>query len=392
MCTSPFRFFTLLPTNSDPLPYTAMADSSNTGRNFLLIGALLGIGAAAAGVYINSSSPVYPIDTSVSSSKKPAALTEEARRLTENALTVRTLADVAPQGAVVPRLAAKDGAEPRYTPLFFAPKLWLIASGVKGDVRDLLDPKSQSLHQDVPNTEFFKYGLDASLGDADALDQDHDGDGFTTGEEFAAGTNPADKASMPPFAGENGVKMVATERKADSYSLALDSMFPYTGEVNISIFEGKGASRNPMRLDQAKTLQEGSTFGLGKDAAPGPMNKDRFKVVSTKGEENGSKFIEIEDTYAKVPSQRVFKLRPGSKDDQMHAIDDVVVNFRMTAGPDKDKTLKTPVQLGETFEVPGFPGVTCTVVKATSRDVRVMIGESEFRIPFEKKSANKETK
>lgn len=369
-----------------------MADSSNTGRNFLLVGALLGIGAAAAGAYIQSSQKVAEIDTNMRSGKAPS-LVQEAEQLKTDALAARLIADVAPQDARVPRHDAKSGYVPRYTPIFFAPKLWQVPGRDKSEVVDLLNPKSPDLYDAVPNSEFFKYGLEHLIGEPDALEQDQDGDGFTNGEEFAAGTNPADSTSMPPFAGNDSVKMIVTSRKAETHTLSLSSMFPFTGEIDISVFRGKGSSRDPMRVDQAKGLSEGAVFGLNQaEAKPGSFAKDRFKIVSTKGEDATSKFIEVEDTYSKVPEQRVFKLRPGSKDDQMHAVDDITVTFRMTAGAEKDKELKAPVQLGETFEVPGFPGVTCTLVKATAKDVRVKVGENEFRVQNEKKTTNKDAK
>lgn len=370
-----------------------MADSSNTGRNFLIIGALLGIGAAFAGAYIQSSQDIPEIPLNVGSGKTPS-LTQEAEQLKKDALTVRTVADSAPQDAVVPRLGAKGGSVPRYTPLFFAPKLWQIPGVDRSDVRDLLNPKSESLYSGIPNTEFFKYGMESILGDVDALEQDQDGDGFTNGEEFAAGTNPADSTSMPPFAGQNGVKMVYTSRKAEAHTLALSSMFQYDANaMDISIFRGKGSSRETQRIDQAKELKEGSTFGLNQaESKPGAFAKDRFKIVSANGSDDLGKFIEVEDTYAKAPEQRVFKLRPGGKDNQMHAVDDIVVTFRMTAGAGKDKELKAPIQLGESFEVPGFPGVTCTLVKATPKDIRVKVGDNEYRVANDKNTANKETK
>lgn len=364
-----------------------MADSSNTGSKFLIVGAVLGIGAAAAGYFATQSCNPEPINTRMSGGKLPD-LTQKAEALKTDALAERALVDVAPQDAVVPNLAAEGGSVPRYTPLFFAPKLWHVTSDGKSEVRDLLNPKSESVYASVPNEVFFKYGLEHLIGAVDALEQDEDGDGFTNGEELAAGTHPADRKHFPGFADGAEVKMVAVARKASSYTLSLGSMFPHTGEIDISVFRGKGASRETTRMDQARGLQEGAVFGLNRaEAKPGAFANDRFKILSTKGEDAAGKFIEVEDSFSKVSAQRVFKLHAGSKDEQMHAVDDITVTFRMTAGAEKDKELPAPVQLGETFQVPGFPGVSCTLVKATPKDIRVMVGDKEFKVLFEKKSA-----
>ena len=48
----------------------------------------------------------------------------------------------------------------------------------------------------LPDDWEKKYGLDTAQNDADA---DKDGDGFTNAEEFAAGTDPADKNSHPDY-------------------------------------------------------------------------------------------------------------------------------------------------------------------------------------------------
>ena len=48
----------------------------------------------------------------------------------------------------------------------------------------------------LPDDWEKKYGLDVAQNDADA---DKDGDGFTNAEEFAAGTDPADKLSHPDY-------------------------------------------------------------------------------------------------------------------------------------------------------------------------------------------------
>ena len=361
-----------------------MADSSNTARNFLLTGVLLGVGAAAAGAYIMTSEEIPNIDPRVEGSGKTAALTQEAAQLKEQALAPRQMADVAPQGAEVPRIAAENGSVPRYTPLFFAPKLWHISEGPAAGVRDLMHSKSPNLHADVPNTEFFKYGLEEIIGNPNALDLDSDGDGFTNREEFAAATNPNDSRSMPPFVATDGsgVKMVWARVNIDRHSLVLGSSYPYTGDIDISVHDWVNGAMRPVRSSQLKGLKEGDTFGFG-EADSGALSKTRFKIVGLGEDAAKGKYIDIEDSYTKVEANKRFKLFPGVKPDSRGDISDVAVLFRMSAGSSKDQTLPA-VQLGETFAVPGFDGVTCTLSKATPKSVDIRIEGVEKPIKVEK--------
>ena len=57
--------------------------------------------------------------------------------------------------------------------------------------------KNTQVHPPVPNEWFEKYNL--PIQDADALDQDPDGDGFTNLDEWQGGTNPIDKDSHPDY-------------------------------------------------------------------------------------------------------------------------------------------------------------------------------------------------
>ena len=357
----------------------------------MLIGALLGVGAAAAGAYIMSSENIADINTRVEGGGKTAALTQQAVQLKENALTLRHITDVAPKDAVVPRIAAKDGSEPRFTPLFFAPQLWHVSEGPATGVRDLLHPKAPKLYASVPNTEFFKYGLESLLGLPNALELDSDGDGFSNGEEFAAGTNPNDKKSMPSFASEDSVKMVFSRFAEEKHSLVLGSSYPFTGEIDISIHDWANNAMKPTRTSQRKGLKVGDTFGFGEADAPGPDSKNRFKVVA-EGADGDKKYIEIEDSYTKVDSAKSFKIFPGTKEGVRGDVSDVTVQLRLTAGPQKsdepikDADGKAPrkFQLGETFDVPGFAGVTCTIVKAGKNAVSVKVDGKEPAITVKK--------
>jgi hypothetical protein len=57
--------------------------------------------------------------------------------------------------------------------------------------------KNTQVHPPVPNEWFEKYNL--PIQDADALDQDPDGDGFTNLDEWQGGTDPTDKDSHPDY-------------------------------------------------------------------------------------------------------------------------------------------------------------------------------------------------
>src|SRR5881396_1067419 len=57
--------------------------------------------------------------------------------------------------------------------------------------------QNTQVHPPVPNDWFEKYAL--AIEDADALDQDPDGDGFSNLDEWQGGTNPIDKNSHPDY-------------------------------------------------------------------------------------------------------------------------------------------------------------------------------------------------
>src|SRR5438477_10242736 len=57
--------------------------------------------------------------------------------------------------------------------------------------------QNTQVHAPVPNEWFEQYAL--PIEDADALDQDADGDGFTNLDEWQGGTNPIDKNSHPDY-------------------------------------------------------------------------------------------------------------------------------------------------------------------------------------------------
>ena len=59
------------------------------------------------------------------------------------------------------------------------------------------DPENTQVHPPVPNEWFERFNL--PIQDADVLEQDPDGDGFTNLDEWQGGTDPTNKDSHPDY-------------------------------------------------------------------------------------------------------------------------------------------------------------------------------------------------
>ncbi|MGN0868978.1 MAG: Amuc_1099 family pilus-like system protein [Akkermansia sp.] len=336
-----------------------MADQSNSGRNILIVGALLGIAAAGYGGYTLYSAKTLAPDTQVNSGKGEGSLTAEAQRVKDNLKSDRTISDAAPEGALI-------NGKPRMAPLFYSTELWQITldDKQKNTVIDIYDPAAQNIHGDVPNTWFITSGIADALGRADGLEIDSDNDGFTNREEYLAHTQPADAASYPPLV-QTGhepkleVKSVSVANALITFPTLLEDN---PAEIEIRIFNS-AADVSPTyktRVAPGKNfdLKAGETTGrftlLGFD-------KKSFLVGGSPTEETVLKVRDnVTASGAKEFTIRAGKPIPGSRDkgtanEKGYTISDTTVVFRVTGGTAAGKKGQDEIacQLGGNFVIPG---------------------------------------
>lgn len=101
------------------------------------------------------------------------------------------------------------GSAPKPVPLFVSVPI-VEANGV---LIDMLDPNAPKIRPPVDNSWLMSHNLDYL--NSGVLDQDPDGDGFTTQAEWEAKTSPVDPASHPPYAR----KLVFASRQQEVYLL-----------------------------------------------------------------------------------------------------------------------------------------------------------------------------
>ncbi len=349
-----------------------MADKSNASRNILIVGALLGLAAAGMGAMTMVSGQAKQVGTRVGgSSSQVAELTAVADKAVADIKRDRTLADVAPEGAVA-------NGQPRIMPFFFATELWQVPpkAGAKTyDVVDIYDPAVEPIHAGIPNEWFLKHELLDALSLSDGDKKDSDGDGFSNREEFDAHTDPSRADSLPPLVQAEAGKPVKLEvvgvERANAV-ITVDSMFasdPAPSEVGIKIL-AKVGDRKPLAK---ATLKKGESFGLG-----GKDDEKRFTIIGfdkqefadSMGGSQSENVIRVRDNKALTAADKEFIVRAGSprpndKDrgtpnEKGRTINDVAVSIRVTAGPlagQPQGTIRVP--LHATFQVPGDEKISC---------------------------------
>lgn len=372
-----------------------MADNSNPGKQALIIGALLGIAAAAYGGYFMSSAEIPIPGTSVTGGKKGNDLAAEAVALRDKVKQDRTVKDCAPEGALI-------NGQPRLAPMLFSTELWQITvdNAKKTTVIDIYDPKAANIHGEVPNGWFLANGLADVLGRSDALSLDSDSDGFTNADEFAAKTKPADASSYPDLVQQNGTPRLEVVKVETARAfMAVDNMFASESAptvVGLRIF-AKASDTSPICK---KTLKPGESFGLTKD---GPQT--RFTVVGFEkkdfpdftGAMSPENVVRIRDNET-AAAEKEFVVRAGKStspkekgtpNEKGHQINDTTATLRVTAGSALGKPEGTvKVQLYSSFDVPG--GISSgekmsakleTVDASGSVNIRLNGAESPINVP-----------
>ncbi len=372
-----------------------MADQSQSERNTLIVGAVLGIAAAALGAYTMMSASPKSVRTGVEGSISVEKLVAPAEQASADATRDRELKDVAPEGVQV-------NGQPRIMPAFFATELWQIPpqnGGKTYNVVDVYDAASASVHPTIPNVWFLDNGLIDALSRADGETMDSDGDGFSNLEEYAAQTKPGDASSLPPLVqakAGSAVKLEVVAIERANAVITVDSMFalePTPAKAGLKIFKRVEDQKPVHKADVAL----GDSFGLdpkddGKRFTVVAFEREKF--TSNMGSETEESVLRVRDNAAlgdvKEFTIRAGRPRPNDKDHGTHnekgrAINDVAALIRVTAGPMAGKpegTVRVP--LHGSFKVPGDDKLSCTLESVDangSANIRPEGAQSPVNIP-----------
>ncbi len=378
-----------------------MADYSQASRNMLMVGALLGLAAGGMGGYMMATAQPRQVGTHVGgASSQVAELTAAADAALASVRRDRTVADVAPEGAVA-------NGKPRIMPFFFSTELWQIppqGGGNQHDVVDIYDPSVEPIHAGIPNEWFLQHGLLEALSVSGGDTLDSDGDGFTNREEFDAKTDPSHAESLPPLvqaeAGKPAkLEVVSVERA--SAVITVDSMFATDNnpsEAGVKVY-AKMEDRQPL---VKATLRKGDSFGLG-----GKNNAKRFTIVGfekkqfadSMGGSQEENVIRVRDNEALSLDGREFTVRAGrprandrdrgTPNEKGHSINDVAARIRVTAGPQAGQPAGTiRVPLYASFKVPGDEKLSCKLESIDANGSANILPEgaqSPVNIPAAKK-------
>lgn len=142
--------------------------------------------------------------------------------------------------------------------------------------------QSAEVHPPVPNAWFEQFGL--RIEDADALEQDPDGDGFTNLDEFQGHTNPTDKNSHPDYL----TKLKMKSFKEEQFRMKFDSKTGDTFIINTTDL------KEPTQFLKIGDVIAGTRFKLVRYTEKSAAN------LTTGGEEDVSELL-LENTETSEP-------------------------------------------------------------------------------------------
>src|SRR5437870_9039711 len=121
--------------------------------------------------------------------------------------------------------------------------------------------QTTEVHPPVPNEWLEQFGL--PIADADVLDQDPDGDGFTNLEEWQGHTNPTDRNSHPEYY----TKLKLKSTKEEPFRLIFSSRIGDTYQINTIDF------KEPTQLLKVGDTIKGTRFEIAKFVKKYEANK-----------------------------------------------------------------------------------------------------------------------
>src|ERR1043166_3363769 len=144
--------------------------------------------------------------------------------------------------------------------LFVPEKHFIGANGLPATL------ESTEVHPPVPNEWLEQFGL--PIEDADVLEQDPDGDGFSNFDEWQGHTNPSDKNSHPDYLTKLKVKSIREEPFRLLFSAWVDTRDGVTFQINTIDFT------QPTQFLKVGDIIGGTRFKIAKFAEK--HTKDKY--------------------------------------------------------------------------------------------------------------------
>ena len=193
--------------------------------------------------------------------------------------------------------------------------------------------------------------------------QDDDHDGFTNDEELAAGTDPNDPHSHPPFYTKLRLRRVEGEK----FPVVFDAYNPKNDHVSLTVHEGGrfGGGQDERRLElRSGDRVAGLPFKVG-----GVLVKKGFE------KDTGNPLDLTQVTLVNTDTSRKIVLRRGLVSNSPDAT--AVLVFKLDGS-------QIPVRLGQQFGLPGDPQTKFEVIDIRPEQVVLKIVDSKQTVTVDK--------